>query len=100
MIKAKYHKMLERFNKDLAEYCKMAGEEVATLYENQYTMFGISNIRLEGNFLKYDYHWGTMRKDVTHEKERFDEEDFKETLKFWRASLGRAKRYFAKNSLF
>lgn len=101
MIKEKYHKMLERFNNDLAELCKMTGEEVPTLYENAYTTFGISNIRLEGNFLKYDYHWGFIRKqDVTHERERFDEEDFKETLKFWRAAIRRAKIHFSKNSLF
>lgn len=85
-------KSIEKLNAELQAFAKETGEEVATLYEDIYTSYTLSDIKLKGDRLSYVY-------DGKRETELLiDEDDLKEWLKFWRACLKRAKRYWATDS--
>jgi hypothetical protein len=89
---ARQLKSIEKLNQDLQAFAKETEEEVATLYEDIYTSFTLSDIELDGDRLSFTY-------DGKRETERMmDEDDLKEWLKFWRSCLKRAKRYWGTDS--
>lgn len=101
-IKKSHIKAVEKFAAELEAWRKETGDDAATLYEDAYTSFSLSNPRVENGYLCYT-------QDGTEYKEnmlRYDEEinDYWEEdgldsimdyLHFWRACLRRAKRYWS-----
>ena len=89
---ARQLKSIEKLNADLKAFAHETGETEATLYEDIYTSFTLSDIELEGDRLSFNY-------DGKRETERMmDEDDLKEWIKFWRSCLKRAKRYWDTDS--
>ena len=100
-IKKSHIKAVEKFNDELKAWEKETGEEVATLYENANTSFTLSDVHVENGWLKFDYD-GQPDSERVVELDRFDNKYYEteydgimDYLKFWRACLRRAKRYWA-----
>ena len=81
---------------------KETEDEEATLYEDAYTSFTLSNIKVENGFLcyrqdGYDYKELEVLFDDIEGKYYEDEslDSIMEYLKFWRACIRRAKRYWS-----
>ena len=101
-IKKSHIKMVENFNADLEAFRKETGEPVATLYEDANTSFTLSSVRVEEGRLKYTYDGKEEYEEalwVDEEdgslSERDDIDSIPEYIKFWRACLRRAKRYWS-----
>lgn len=99
-IKKSHIRMLEKFKQDLEEFRKETEEEAAVLYENTYTTFTLANIRLENGCLVYEYNGRTDYDQVVlydeDSKEYYEDEYYgiADSIKFWRACLRRAKKYW------
>ena len=89
-----------KFNNELNEFAKETEEDAALLYEDAFTSFTLANVRIEDGFLVYDYDGREEREEIVHydedEKEYYEEDidGIAEWLKFYRACLRRAKRYW------
>ena len=95
-------KAFEKFNEDLKTFGEQTGEVFVTLYEDANTTRRVANFKLYKNGkLK----WVEME-DVYQDRKiisramqeeyvHTDDNDIKDSLDFWRASLRRAKRYWA-----
>lgn len=111
LVTKRFLNMVAKFNEDIKAFAEESGEEEATLYEDILTSFTLSNVRIEGNYLVYDYE-GREEKDILfrfskevkegEEAAAIDEglyynwiDEAKEQIKFWRACLRRAKKYLA-----
>lgn len=89
---ARQLKSIEKLNADLKAFAQETGETEATLYEDIYTSFTLSDIELKDDRLSFTY-------DGKRETERMmDEDDLREWLKFWKSCLKRAKRYWDTDS--
>ena len=103
-IKKSHIKAVEKLNEELrqwSEYTNGTPDE-AELYEDQYTVFTLSNLRVENGCLCYCFDGREERENKVCQyedtKEYYEEEgldSIPECVKFWRACLRRAKRYFA-----
>ena len=88
-------KAFEKFNEDLKSFGNETGETFVTLYEDAFTTRKVANFRL---FLNGKLKWieiedGQLSREEVYE--HFDDDDIRDTLKFWRANLRRAKRYWS-----
>lgn len=101
-IRKSHIKAVEKFAAELKEWCKETGEEVATLYEDAFISFTLSSPRVEDGKLCYtqdgeEYKENMLRWD--EETKEYWEEDcidsIMEYVKFWKACLRRAKRYWS-----
>ena len=101
-IKKSHIKAVEKFAAELETWRKETGDDVATLYEDAYTSFSLSNPRVENGSLCYcqdgtEYKENMVRYD--EELNEYWEEDCLDSiadyLQFWRACLRRAKRYWS-----
>lgn len=104
-IKKSHIKAVEKFNEELrqwSEYTNGTPDDDAQLYEDINTDFTLANVRVEDGRLKYRYDGKEEYEEMLcvddddgslWEKEGMD--DIMDYLKFWRACLRRAKRYFA-----
>ena len=105
-IKKSHIRAVEKFNKELKAWAEYTGEEEATLYEDQYTSFTLSNIAIsQDGQLFFDYDGKTefeveVRQNEETGKYYEDEgtESIMEYIKFWRKCLKRAKRYWEMDS--
>jgi hypothetical protein len=105
-IKKSHIRAVEKFNEELKAWAEYTGEEEATLYEDQYTSFTLSNIAIsQDGQLFFDYDGKTefeveVRQDEETGKYYEDEgtESIMEYIKFWRKCLKRAKRYWEMDS--
>ena len=94
-------KAFEKFNEDLKEFGEQTGEVFVTLYEDANTTrrVGRHSFKLYKNgkltWVEYDEIKGISQ---TEEYIHTDDDDIQDTLKFWRANLRRAKRYWAMNA--
>lgn len=102
-IKKSHIKALDKFSAELEAWRKETGEGAATLYEDAFTSFTLSDILLSNDgqmFYTYD---GKQEFEVMV---RYDEESgdyyedegidgIMEYIRFWRACLRRAKRYWS-----
>lgn len=82
-----------RFNDALDEFRKETGDDLAILYEDAYTTRNVKDFQMTkfGSL--------TWKEDDLIEQEfMYDEDDAREWLKFWKACLRRAKRYWAMDS--
>ena len=88
-------KAFERFNADLKAFGEETGETFVTLYEDAFTTRRVANFRLykNGNLKWIEIETGQMSREEV--ETLFDDDDAKEWLSFWRATLRRAKRYWA-----
>lgn len=103
-IKKSHIKAVERFSADLESWRQETGEELPILYEDAFTSFTLSDISVEGGCLCYkqdcvEYKENMLRWDEeTHE---YWEEDLLDSImeyvRYWRACLRRAKRYWSMN---
>ena len=100
-IKKTHIKAVEKFNEELKAWAKETEEDEAILYEDANTSFTLSNVRLEDGDLLYTYD-GREEKEVIVEYDDDDNcyfeleyEGIMDFIKFYRACLRRAKRYWA-----
>lgn len=101
-IKKSHIKAVEKFAAELEEWRKETGEDEATLFEDAYTSFTLSNPKVMNGCLCYhqdgvDYSENMVRFD--EETGEYWEEDMMDSimdyLKFWRGCIRRAKRYWS-----
>ena len=103
-IKKSHIKAVEKFNEDLKAWAIETGETPVTLYEDPFTSFTLSDIHVENGWLKFDYdgHPDSVSVVVKDElTEEYYEEEFdgiQDYIRFWRACLRRAKRYWSMDS--
>ena len=99
-IKKSHLRMVERFNDDLEAFREYTGDAAAVLYEDAYTSFTLANVRVENGCLQYEYDGKLEQEAIVLQdedtKEYYEEEydGISEWIKFWRACLRRAKRYW------
>lgn len=99
-IKKSHLRMVERFNADLEAFIEYTGDAAAVLYEDAYTSFTLANVRVENGCLQYEYDGKLEQEAIVLQdedtKEYYEEEydGISEWIKFWRACLRRAKRYW------
>ena len=102
-IKKSHLRMVERFNADLEAFRKYTDDDTAVLYEDAFTSFTLANVRVENGCLLYEYDGKLEQEAIVlqdeHTKEYYEEEydGISEWIKFWRACLRRAKRYWEMN---
>lgn len=103
-IKKSHIKAVEKFNEDLKAWAIETGETPVTLYEDPFTSFTLSDIHVENGWLKFDYDGQPDSVSVVTKDEltqEYYEEEFDgimDYIKFWRACLRRAKRYWSMDS--
>ena len=91
-------KAFEKFNDELNAFGEETGEIFVTLYEDANTTrrVGRHSFKLYKNgkltWVEYDEFKGISQ---TEEYIHTDDDDIKDTLKFWRANLRRAKKYWS-----
>ena len=99
-IKKSHLRMVERFNADLEAFREYTGDAAAVLYEDAYTSFTLANVRVENGCFQYEYDGKLEQEAIVLQdedtKEYYEEEydGISEWIKFWRACLRRAKRYW------
>lgn len=99
-IKKSHLRIVERFNADLEAFREYTGDAAAVLYEDAYTSFTLANVRVENGCLQYEYDGKLEQEAIVLQdedtKEYYEEEydGISEWIKFWRACLRRAKRYW------
>lgn len=104
-IKKSHIKAVEKFNEELrkwAEYTNGNPEDAPLLYEDINTPFTLANVRVEDGCLNYVYDGREESEKMVRQWEDTGEweeveglDSIPDYLKFWRACLRRAKRYFA-----
>ena len=101
-IKRSHLRAVEKFAEELEAFRKETEEEAAVLYEDAFTFFTLGNLQIEDGTLVYDYDGETMCDRVVFcdaDTGEYYEDDgvdgIMNTIKFWRACLRRAKRYWA-----
>lgn len=100
-IKKSHLRMVEKFNEELEAFRKETEAEVAELYEDAFTSFTLANVRVEDGRLIYDYDGQVESEKVVlydeEENEYYEDgiDGITEYIKFWRACLRRAKRYWS-----
>lgn len=93
--------MVVKFNEELEAFRKETEEEAAVLYEDAFTSFTLSNIRVEDGRLIYDYDGQEESNNVVlfdeDENEYYEDEidGIRIYITFWRNCLRRAKRYWS-----
>lgn len=102
-IKKSHLKAVHNLNEELKAWAKETGEDEPTLYEDAYTSFTLSDLAISDDgqlFYTYD---GKVEFEVIVRKdeetgEYYEDEgmdSIMEYVKFWRACLRRAKRYWS-----
>lgn len=100
-IKKSHLRMVDKFNQDLEAFRIETGEDEATLYEDATTSFTLSNLRVENGCLLCKYDGNEECDQIVFQwqdtKEYYEEEyqGIADAIKFYRACLRRAKRYWA-----
>lgn len=103
IIKKSHLKAVEKFNEDLKAWSQETGESPVTLYEDAYTSFTLADVMVSDDgqlFYTYD---GQVEFEVIVRQDEETGEHYEddgidgimEYVKFWRACLRRAKRYWA-----
>lgn len=104
-IHRSHFKALEKFNAELEAWRKETEEEEATLHEDAWTSFTLSNVRIVNGCLCYTYDGREeVEKVVRYDEEEkcFYEDDgpegIMEYIKFWKACMSRSKKYWSMDS--
>ena len=98
-------KAFEKFNEDLKEFGEQTGEVFVTLYEDANTTREVANFKRYKNgkltWVEMEDTWRDGQRVQESRQEEYlhtEDDDIQDTLKFWRANLRRAKRYWAMNA--
>jgi len=98
-IKKSHLRAVEKFNADLEAFVKETGDN--TLYEDVNTPFTLSNVRVENGKLCYTFDGAEESENQVYldsEDNQYYESEgldsIPEYIKFWRACLRRARRYW------
>lgn len=101
-IKKSHLRAVDKFNEELKAWAKETDEKEAILYEDANTSFTLSDVRVYKGGLYYCYDGKVEMEGVVYydeeEKTYFETEgmdSIMDYLKFWRACLRRAKRYWS-----
>lgn len=100
-IKKSHIRTVEKFNEELKAFGIETEQEAPTLYEDAFTSFTLSNIRVQNGCLLYEYDGKTESEKIVkydEDEKTYYEEDLDgitEWVKFWRKCLKRAKRYWS-----
>lgn len=100
-IKKSHIKAVEKFAAELEAWRNETGEEVATLYEDPFISFTLSDISVKQGCLFYtydgerEYDGCVMQDEETGEYYEVEFDGIINSVKFWRACLRRAKRYWS-----
>ena len=101
-IKKSHIKAVEKFKADLEEWRKETGEEEATLFEDAYTSFTLSDIRVDNGCLCYHQDGESYKENMVEYDEEIKDyweseglDSIMDYIQFWRACLRRAKRYWS-----
>lgn len=94
MISSRIIRAFDKFDADLKAFSEETGEEYAILYEDAYTTREVKDFQLRPDGrLSW---WENERREATLNVEQvLDDDDAREWLSFWRATLRRARRYWA-----
>lgn len=106
VITKRFINMVAKFNEELVSLAKETEEYPPTLYEDYFTSFTLSDVRVEGDEFVYNYDGSESRDPIfrmLEEDEIEDDEDdyfsyveeIKRDIKFWRSCIRRARRYWA-----
>ena len=100
-IKPSHLKMVDKFNEELRQFAEYTDELPPTLYEDAFTYFTLWNVRVIDGVLYYDYDGKTDSNRVVFyddEEQVYYEDDWldgiPQFIKYWRACIRKAKRYF------
>lgn len=100
-IKKSHIRTVEKFNEELKAFGIETEQAAPTLYEDAFTSFTLSNIRVQNGCLLYEYDSKTESEKIVkydEDEKTYYEEDLDgitEWVKFWRKCLKRAKRYWS-----
>lgn len=100
-IKKSHLRLVDKFNEELEAFRKETEEKAAVLYEDAFTSFTLSNIRVEDGLLIYDYDGLVESVNIVLfdevENEFYEDEvdGIRYYISFWRNCLRRAKRYWS-----
>lgn len=89
-------KAVEKFNQELKAFGVETGETYVTLYEDINTTRMVADFKLckNGNlhYKEFDTFTGKVSQEVD---EHYDDDDIRDSLKYWRSALRRAKKYWS-----
>jgi len=95
-------KGFEKFNEELREFGHETGEIFVTLYEDINTTRRVANFRLYKNgklkWVEFDLRMVKGKLEYMSQQEveqMYDADEAMDYLKFWRANLRRAKKYWS-----
>jgi len=100
-IKKSHIRTVEKFNEELKAFGIETEQTAPTIYEDAFTSFTLSNIRVQNGCLLYEYDGKTESEKIVkydEDEKTYYEEDLDgitEWVKFWRKCLKRAKRYWS-----
>ena len=105
-IKKSHLKAVEKFNAELEAFASETGERPVTLYEDAFTSFTLSDVRIsKDGQMFYEYDGRTEFEVIVLQDEETGEyyeddgpEGIMEYVKFWRSCLKRAKKFWAMDS--
>ncbi len=103
-IKKSHLKAVKEFNAQLEAFARETGESPVTLYEDALTSFTLSDVHVEDGWLKFTYD-GNPDAECMVEMDALDGKYYEieldgimDHVKFWRACLRRASRYWSMDS--
>ena len=89
-------KAWEKFNDELNAFRAETGQDFVNLYEDAFTTREVKDFKMTTTGILTWWEAETYKDKVRQEREQMkDEDDAREWLKFWRANLRRAKRYWS-----
>lgn len=89
----------QKFNEELNAFRSETGQDFVSLYEDAFTTREVKDFQMTETGILTWWESETYRDRVTQEREQMvDEDDSREWLKFWRANLRRAKKYWSMDS--
>lgn len=89
-------KAWQRFNDELNAFRAETGEDFVMLYEDAFTTRQVKDFQMTETGILTWWESETYKDKVSQEREQMvNEDDSREWLKFWRANLRRAKRYWS-----
>lgn len=95
-------KAFNKFNEELKAFAEYTGDEMVTLYEDAYTTRVVKNFKLYNNgkmtWDEEEFDYRHPAKIVKEEYLHIDDDDVKDSIKFWKACLRRAKKYWSMDS--
>ena len=89
-------KAWQKFNEELNAFRAETGNDFVVLYEDAFTTRQVKDFQMTETGILTWWESETYKDKVSQEREQMvNEDDSREWLKFWRANLRRAKRYWS-----